>query len=121
MHTGTNKIQKILGDCAIEENFDGNPGINLKGASFSAYNTKLNKWQQTWVDNNGSYMDFIGEFKDSKMSLAREVTRNGKKIIQRMTFHKIKTQELDWDWEISNDGGESWVLRWQLHYTRKKS
>ena len=35
---GSNSIKKILGDCVIIENFDGNPGIDYTGKSFSVYN-----------------------------------------------------------------------------------
>ena len=33
------------------------------------------KWKQTWVDNEGGYLDFVGESKDGQMILSREATR----------------------------------------------
>ena len=61
---GSNTIKKILGGCVVEENFNGNPGIPLEGKSFSVYNSRSKMWQQTWVDNQGGYLDFTGNFKD---------------------------------------------------------
>lgn len=118
--TGTNIIEKILIDCVILENFDGTASIKLKGMSVSTYNTQLGKWQQTWVDNSGSYLDFIGEFKDGKMTLSRQLIKNGKKIMQRMVWYNISDDKMDWNWEKSEDDGKTWEVLWKIHYQRKK-
>ena len=118
---GSNKVKKILGGCVIEEYFNGNPGNNLDGKSFSVYNPAINKWQQTWVDNYGSYMVFTGGFKDDKMILEDEVENSEtKKIKQRMIFYNIKKNSFEWNWEKSTNGGKSWELSWKIHYSRIK-
>src|SRR5438445_581393 len=77
-------------------------------------------WKQTWVDNEGGYLDFIGEFKDGQMVLAREaVRRDGSKVQQRMVFKNIGRNEFDWSWERSLDGGKTWEVLWPIHYKRK--
>ena len=38
----------------------------LRGLSVSLFNARSGKWQQTWVDNEGAYLDFVGEFKDGR-------------------------------------------------------
>ena len=118
--TGTNKITKILGSCVIEENFNGNPGNNLIGKSFTVFNKHINKWQQTWVDNYGSYMNFTGEYKDEKMILEREVNSDGNILKQRMVFYNIKKDSFIWDWEKSTDNGKNWELAWKIYYSRIK-
>jgi hypothetical protein len=116
---GINIVSKALGGCVIEENFDGNPGIDFIGKSISVYNPSTKKWQQTWVDNSGGYMVFTGEFKDEKMILEREIVNpEGKKIKQRMVFYNISPDSFDWNWEKSNDEGKSWELSWKIHYSR---
>lgn len=118
---GTNTITAILDSAVIQENFaDGVPN-SLRGISVSVYNQKLGKWQQTWVDNQGSYLDFVGELKDGAMILSRKATtKDGKEIMQRMVWHNISRDQLDWNWEASQDGGKTWKTNWQIHYTRKK-
>ncbi|KAA3597988.1 MAG: hypothetical protein DWQ06_12880 [Calditrichaeota bacterium] len=117
---GFNKVEKILGSCVIQENFDGLESTPLKGISVSTYNKNLKKWQQTWVDNSGAYLDFVGEFADGKMILAREFTgKEGKKIMQRMVWFNITKNTLNWNWERSLDEGKTWKPLWQIHYTRK--
>ena len=117
---GSNRVESILGGCAIHENFEDTAVPPFVGKSYSVYTPRLKKWQQTWVDSTGSYLDFTGEFADGKMTLAREATlANGKPGRQRMTFYNIARDELDWDWETSEDQGKTWTLRWRIHYKRK--
>ena len=118
---GSNTIKKILGGCVVEENFNGNPGIPLEGKSFSVYNSRSKMWQQTWVDNQGGYLDFTGKYENGKMILSREATlKDGKSILQRMVYYNIEKSKFDWDWEISRDKGKTWELKWRIYYTRKR-
>ena len=117
--TGTNHVIKILGSCVVEENFEA-PSLQFKGKSFSVYNAKNGKWQQTWVDNNGGYLDFTGGFEDGKMIFTRETTaKDGSEIMQRMVWYNISKEKFDWNWELSPDKGKTWKLNWKIHYTRK--
>ena len=117
---GTNSIRKELGDCVIEENFNGNSG--LSGKSVSMFNTRSSKWQQTWVDNQGGYMEFVGGWDGKQMVLSSEaVNPQGKKILQRMVYKNITPDAFDWSWERSLDDGKNWQVIWPIHYARKKT
>ncbi len=114
---GTNRITRILGDCVIQENFSGGDS-HLRGTSVSTFDAS-GKWKQTWVDNEGAYLDFAGEFKDGKMILQRESTgQSGGKTLQRMVWKNITSNEFDWSWEASTDGGKTWQVQWPIHYKR---
>ncbi len=116
---GTNRIVRILDGCVIQENFDGGAAMHLRGTSVSVFDTRAAKWKQTWVDNEGGYLDFAGEWKEGQMILAREGTGpDGSKILQRMVWKNIGRDALDWSWEASQDGGKTWQVRWPIHYTR---
>ncbi len=41
----SNLVRKILNDKVIEENFNGSPGMNLIGQSYSVYDVNSGKWQ----------------------------------------------------------------------------
>jgi hypothetical protein len=112
----TNNISKILGGCVIFEQFNS-PA--LMGKSHSVYNIRTGKWHQTWVDNQGAYLDFIGEWEGDKMILSRSVEIKGKKVMQRMVWHNISPEAFDWNWEGSKDTGKTWNVNWQIRYTRK--
>jgi hypothetical protein len=119
---GTNSIHRLLDSCVVEENFSGGEAMHLRGMSVSIFDTRARRWKQTWVDNEGGYLDFAGEFKDGQMILARDAVRpEGTKVIQRMVFKNIATNEFDWSWEASTDGGKTWKVMWPIHYKRKSN
>lgn len=116
---GTNSIKRILDGCVIMESFSGADAMHLRGTSVSIFDANAGKWKQTWVDNEGGYLDFVGEYKKGQMILERQATRNGTTILQRMVWKNITPNELDWSWEASHDGGKSWQVQWPIHYKRK--
>ncbi|HWJ90447.1 MAG TPA: hypothetical protein VNR87_05010, partial [Flavisolibacter sp.] len=52
---GTNRIEKLFGNCIVHENFN-DPRGNFSGQSWSVYNVPTGLWRQTWVDNQGGYI-----------------------------------------------------------------
>lgn len=117
---GTNSIKRVLDGCIVQETFDGGKDNPLRGHSVSVFDLQSGKWKQTWVDNQGSYLDFVGEFKDGQMILWREVLKkDGTSIIQRMVFKNITPNSFDWSWEASKDGGKTWQTQWPIQYKRK--
>ena len=117
---GTNSIRRVLETCVVEENFSGENAMHLRGMSVSIFDTRAGKWKQPWVDNEGGYLDFVGEFKDGQMILSRDAVRpDGTKAIQRMVFKNITHDEFDWSWESSTDSGKTWQVQWPIHYKRK--
>jgi len=119
---GKNHITSILDGCVIQEQFDGAPGMPLRGSSFSVYVPQAKRWQQTWVDNQGGYLDFIGGMSQGSMILWRDaVTPQGQKIKQRMVWKNISHESFDWSWERSTDDGKTWTVVWPIHYTRTKT
>lgn len=116
----TNHIQKILGDCAIFENFSFESG-NFYGQSYSVYNHQMNTWKQTWIDNNGSYLLFEGMFNNNMELRTQPFKRGEKEFISRMVFTNILSNSFDWNWQRSEDGGQTWQDLWNIHYVRKNS
>ena len=119
---GTNHLFKVLDEKVIEENFVITEGANagFKGKSLSVFNPNTKQWHQAWADNQGGYFDFIGEVDgDRKIFKTKVIERGEKKIIQRMVFSDIKYESFTWDWENSQDGGETWALLWKINYTRQ--
>jgi hypothetical protein len=113
---GTNRIERILDGKIIQENFSA---PDLHGISVSAYDRERGLWCQTWVDNNGTYLDFTGKFEDGKMILGRDAIVKGQACKQRMVWYDIQENKLEWNWERSDDNGQTWRVLWEIHYTRK--
>ncbi len=116
---GINRITKRW-DTVVVEEFDGSEATGLLGHSVSVYDANAKQWKQTWVDNQGSYLDFTGGFADGRMTLSRSFEKDGKTIHQRMVWYNITPQVFDWNWEKSTDGGKTWELVWKINYTRRK-
>lgn len=122
---GSNHIEKMFDNCTIHENFS-NPHGNFLGQSWSVYNVNYKKWQQTWVDNQGGYINLTGGIMGDSMILTTaernvpvSISTSGK-IMSRMVYYNITPNSFDWSWEASTDGGTSWKQNWLIHYTRKK-
>jgi hypothetical protein len=116
--SGTNKITKPYDGCVIREEFVSSVD-GFAGTSLSAYDANAKKWKQTWVDNSGSYLDFVGEFKDGRMVLSRKMQKGGKEFLQRMQWYDITAKSFTWNWERSDDNGKSWTVIWKIQYTRR--
>jgi hypothetical protein len=116
---GANHITRILKARAIQENFDGRPSMAFRGMSLSVYSRKLGQWQQTWVDTDGNYWHFLGGVDGDQMILSTQDVIDGQPIRLRMVFYDIARDTLEWRWERSGDGGQTWQVKWQIHYQRK--
>lgn len=112
----TNHVLRMMNDKVIQENF---VAPDLIGMSVSVYDAERKLWCQTWVDNNGSYLDFTGKFENDKMILIRDAIVKGETCKQRMVWYNIQKNEFDWNWERSDDDGATWRVVWQIKYKRK--
>jgi hypothetical protein len=115
--TAENRIIRDFDGHVIHEHFKMGTFV---GQSWSVYNAAAKRWQQTWVDNQGSYIALAGTFQNGKMILTTLPAPKKPKSFSRMVFSNFKPGSFDWDWEGSTDGGKTWKRNWHLHYTRKK-
>ncbi len=119
--TGTSKIEQILNECVILENWTDVFGN--KGKSFNFYNADTKQWQQTWVDDKGSVTEFInGKYSSKAMQFqsSRQVISNGKKGNRRLIFFNRSENEVRQFGEISFDKGKTWTTEYDFKYIREK-
>ena len=114
---GTNRIEKILDGRVIHEQFDGRPGMSLLGRSYSVYNPQFGKWRQTWVDNEGTYLDLVGGWETDRFQLLL-VRLSDDTPYKRMLFRNIVPGGFDWHWQASADRGKTWQDSWCIRYSR---
>jgi hypothetical protein len=117
VHVGTNSVYLDLGGSVVVENFDGRPSLDLQGLSFSVYDRKTHCWKQTWVDSEGTYLDFAGSFVDGAMELRRAGEQDDDGTVFRRRWENIERDSLEWSWQRSDDG-ETWQPLWQIEYSR---
>ena len=119
---GSNVVALIEDGKAVEERFSL---VQPEGDLFTGRSVSVavpeRGWCQTWVDNSGSYLDFVGGWNGTEMVLERRTTRDGAPLRQRMIWHDICPNALSWDWQSSADDGQTWQLNWRLAYRRAVS
>ena len=113
-HVGTNSVYADLGGVVLVENFDARPSLDYQGLSYSVYDRAEQCWKQTWVDSEGTYLDFTGRFEDGVM----ELRRSADDVVFRMRWENIEPNGLDWSYQRSEDGGETWTALWEIGYSR---
>jgi tetratricopeptide (TPR) repeat protein len=115
---GTSQVERILGDCVIFENY--HTPAAFEGKSFSFYDAELKKWRQTWVANNGSVSEFLGEFRDGAMRYEGEShAPGGGRALRRMVLSLTTADRVRQYSESSTDGGKTWSLAYDFTYLRQ--
>src|SRR6185436_16580516 len=113
----SNRVSKVLDGCAILEEYSGSP---LVGRSFSTFEAATGLWHQTWVDNFGRHLEFVGGLKDGRMELMREMATPRFTGTARLVWRDVRPEGFTWVMEQSTDRGVTWKPTWTLEYVRRK-
>jgi hypothetical protein len=115
---GRNRITRVHGGCALEEQWSGNGGVT--GSSLNAYDAERDRWHQTWVDNTGGLLLLEGGIKDGRMVLSGQTpAANGPATLQRVSWQPLDDGRVRQLWEASKDGGRSWSVVFDGFYARR--
>ena len=114
---GTNLIVPLLDGRALRETWRGAGGYN--GTSTNIYDATTRTWKQFWVDNSGLVLLLEGEVVDGKMVLeGRRIGRDGRPVVDRITWAPNEDGTVRQLWETSQDEGETWEVGFDGLYTR---
>src|SRR5262249_11725352 len=113
---GDSRIDLILKDCTILENWTGTAGGS--GKSFNSYNPLLKKWQQFWTADAGNTIYFVGEGGNGVMRLRADAKANGLPSDRRLTFTKLPEGKVRQHSERSTPDG--WTTEYDFTYVPKK-
>jgi hypothetical protein len=113
---GSNHIERILGGCALLENWTGAQGSAGKSLNFFDRDDGL--WHQTWIDARGGALFLSGRFENNAMRLEGERPATAK---QPATRHRItwtplaggKVRQL---WESTPVGKDAWTVQFDGLY-----
>ena len=112
---GTNRIARIQGDCALHEQWTSAGGGT--GTSFSTYNTTKKKWQQFWVDAQGTVLEIEGGLENGAMVMRSNPDASP---VNRITWTPNDDGSVRQHWETSADGGATWTTAFDGTYRKKK-
>lgn len=114
---GSNRIEIILGGCALQEHWRGAGGGS--GTSLNIYDARRRVWHQTWVDGGGGLLVIEGGLEHGSMVLSgTSRSRAGKQVLNRITWTPRDADHVRQHWQVSTDGGQHWKTVFDGLYTR---
>ena len=116
---GHNTIESIMDGCALRENWTGAKGN--RGTSLNIYSARDGLWRQTWIDEQGTFLQIQGGLKDGSIEMEGEmIGRDGKPVTHRIAWTPRKDGTVQQLWSVSTDGGETWKVVFDGTYTSSK-
>jgi hypothetical protein len=118
---GHNHIERVLGGCALIENWSGAKGGSGKSLNFFDRNDGL--WHQTWIDGGGGALFLAGKFEDGAMRLEGERPgADGKPSTRhRITWTPLADGSVRQLWESTPAGKVEWTRQFDGLYVRAKA
>ena len=114
---GTNHLHKVMGNCAMQENWNSNGG-KFTGTSYNFYDEASKQWHQTWIDNSGGHLLLNGNFVDGSMQLSgKRKGPKGKMVTDRITWTPLEDGRVRQHWQSSVDG-ETWSEVFDGYYQK---
>jgi len=118
----TNRITKDeLGRCFVTEHFE-QPDIGFIGLSHSTFDRRKKQWVQTWVDNQGGYINLVGgpvQGQPYSFELKTIEPRGPTGTHFRMIWQEVKPDSLVWRWQ-QQEADRSYKDTWVINYKRRK-
>ncbi len=117
---GRDVVEKIVGGCAIVENWKEADGSG-EGKSLFYYQSAKKQWKQVWVTDAGPIKEkqLIEEMKDGGVRFQGEIPhRDGKSHLDRTTLTPLTGGRVHQVIEISRDAGKTWETVFDADYRR---
>jgi tetratricopeptide (TPR) repeat protein len=118
--SGDSKIEKILKDAVILENWTGVNGYT--GKSFNHYDMDKKKWIQYWIDENSSSIYFEGNYDSTKNAIvfySYDHAKDKSPYVRRLTFFNLAPDTVRQFSQRTTDEGKTWSIEYDFNYVRK--
>lgn len=118
---GTNHIVKMQNECIIQENWTS-AGSPFTGTSYNFYNPESGKWQQIWLDNQGSNLQLEGGWDGKSMVMESQMVtwNDGSKVIHRVSWTPNPDGSVRQHWQRRQIHGYDWTTVFDGIYRKKK-
>jgi hypothetical protein len=120
---GTNRIDRILKGCAIQENWTEPSGE--EGKSLFYYSPPDGRWKQVWVTDDATALGGLKEkraipIEGRGMRFQGELLGRGRIILDRTTLTPQADGRVRQVIETSADGGTTWRVQFDAYYERRR-
>ncbi len=117
----TAALSTVAGGGAQQLVYEGEMmGMPFSGIGLTSYDRETGQWQTTWVDSMGARIStYAGDFEDGKLVVAGEDKGQGMSYHSRLTTYNITDDGFDWKYEMSMDGGASYIEGAKATYTKR--
>jgi tetratricopeptide (TPR) repeat protein len=110
---GESRIERILGDCVVLENWKGTG----EGKSWNTWNAARKRWEQSWVDAGATPVFFTGQLENGTMVYHSDQPQpDGKPYARRLTFTPLSGKRVRQFSQGTSDGGKTWSTEYDLIY-----
>jgi hypothetical protein len=118
-HKGSNVVLKL--DGRVRELFEGpSRPRRYVGTSVSEWDVGASVWEQEYWDNTGYHAFFRGGWRGDRFILDQVQKKGSSEALRRLVWHLIEADSMLWDYEMSKDGGQTWVSTWHIAYLRSE-
>lgn len=117
VQAGKSHVETILGGCALVEHWMG--AVSGAGEATFAYDSADERWHMTFINSEGHHLRMAGTFAGDALVLVGEnMTFDGRRALQRMTWSPLPKGHVLQVWELSMDDGLTWQPFFEGHYAR---
>lgn len=122
---GENRIEKILGGCAVIEDWTDARG--RRGHSLFYFQPATRTWKQVWVTDQAlgrgglKEKELIAHLPDGSVRFQGSISlKSGESYLDRTTLTPVGPGEVRQVIEISTDDGQSWQATFAGRYVRRQ-
>lgn len=112
---GTHVVYRVWGDWANigQLEVDG-PGGHIEDMALRTYDRKTHQWRVYFANSKTGTLapPMVGEFKNGVGTFVFLDEMEGKTVLVRNTWSDITSKSCHQDWDISTDGGKTWIPTW---------
>lgn len=114
---GVDSIRYLLNGTLIEEVFTKENGANFQ-RGYLFYLKREGRWKHTIYDTKWGEYSFYGNKEEGGSIVLYSDPKSTRPGLRKETFYNITESNFDYKWEASQDGGETWIIIWKVHYEK---
>jgi len=116
---GESTVHSLLaGNASVEELRI--PARNFSGIGLRLYDAEAGVWNDHWINGQQRRVNppMAGTFENGVGTFLSDDEQGGRPIKARGVWDRITAASCRWHQAVSNDGGATWDMSWEMHWTR---